>query len=182
MPHTLQTPLPQALKPLSALLLVLALAACGGGGSSSGNPSAGTSNPGGDNTVSPEPAPEPEPEPEPTPEPEPEPEPAPEPEPEPEPTPEPEPEPEPTSEINGDVTLQWQRPVQRENGEYLEGDDIGGYELRYRELTDKDFQVVIIEDGWREDYELTDLQGEFEFQIAAFDVNGLYSNFVALEP
>lgn len=170
--HKLQTPLTSRLKLCLALLLVTTLAACGGGGggSSSGSPSAGAPNSGSDNNTSTEPAPAPEPEPEPKPEPTPEPE------------PEPAPEPEPTNEINGDVTLQWQRPVQRENGEFLEGDEIGGYELRYRELSNEDFEVVIIEDGWLESYEIQNLQGEFEFQIAAFDVNGLYSNFVALTP
>ena len=72
--------------------------------------------------------------------------------------------------------------MEREKFEILEVDEIGGYELRYRELSNEDSEVVIIEDGWRENYELTDLQGQFEFQIAAFDVNGLYSNFVVLEP
>ncbi len=86
------------------------------------------------------------------------------------------------SEVSGAVRLEWDRPEFRENGEYLEGDEIGGYELRYRKLGEDDFETVVIEDGWDEDYELTELVGSYEFTIAAFDSNGLYSEFVSLSP
>lgn len=86
------------------------------------------------------------------------------------------------SEVSGAVRLVWDRPEYRENGEYLEGDDIGGYELRYRRVGEEDTNTVIINDGWDEDYELGELVGSYQFSIAAFDNNGLYSEFVSLSP
>lgn len=80
------------------------------------------------------------------------------------------------------VILQWQRPEQRENGEYLEADEIGGYELRYKKLNSDEFNYLVVEDGWRESFEFQqELIGAYEFQIAAFDTNGLYSEFVSLQ-
>src|SRR5690606_21524289 len=37
--------------------------------------------------------------------------------------------------------LSWSHPTQRENGEYLELDEIGGYELRYRENSLQPFKA-----------------------------------------
>lgn len=81
------------------------------------------------------------------------------------------------------VLLQWQRPEQRENGEYMEGDEIGGYELRYKKLDSDEYSHLVLEDGWLESYEFKEQQlaGAYEFQIAVFDTNGLYSEFVDLQ-
>lgn len=84
------------------------------------------------------------------------------------------------SEVNGIVRLEWNRPEYRENGDYLEGDDIGGYELRYKQVGEEEFQTVIVENGWDEEYDLGELVGSYQFTIAAFDSNGLYSDFVSL--
>jgi hypothetical protein len=94
----------------------------------------------------------------------------------------PAPEEDPVSEpVDGLVTLRWLRPVERENGDYLEMDDVGGYELRYKRTTDTSYQVEIINDAWADSYEL-DLEGDYQFEIATFDTDGLYSQFVALTP
>lgn len=80
------------------------------------------------------------------------------------------------------VVLQWQRPEQRENGEYLEADEIGGYELRYKKINTDEFSHLVVEDGWLESFEFQEkLVGAYQFQIAAFDTNGLYSEFVDLQ-
>lgn len=84
--------------------------------------------------------------------------------------------------VTGPVLLQWSRPALRENGEYLEGDDIGGYELRYREVGLDGEQVVLIDDGWVESYQVERLENAYDFAIAVYDRDGLYSEFVALQP
>jgi hypothetical protein len=63
-----------------------------------------------------------------------------------------------SSVVDGSVSLYWDVPNQRENGEYLDITEIGGYEVRYK------------------------LKGDYEFQIATFDTNGLYSGFVGIDP
>jgi len=80
------------------------------------------------------------------------------------------------------VNLAWRTPDQRENGAYLELDEIGGYEIRYREQGQSSFDTVVIENAYVTDYELDLDEGDYEFSIAVFDVNGLYSRFVNLTP
>lgn len=86
-----------------------------------------------------------------------------------------------TATTNG-VTLEWSIPDMRENGEYLELDDIGGYELRYKKATDTAYTTIIIEDGGVDSYTLNKLSGDYEFSIATYDTDGLFSEFVTLEP
>lgn len=86
------------------------------------------------------------------------------------------------SPVSGPVYLTWKVPNQRENGDYLDITDVGGYELRYRRTTDADFTYVTINDAWTTRHNLTLTEGIYEIQIAAFDKNGLYSQFVDLVP
>lgn len=92
--------------------------------------------------------------------------------------PEPEPDPEPDTM---DVTLYWNTPQERENGEPLDTNEIGGYEIRYR-LVGEDFESVVVDDATVDQYLFSDLAtGDYEFEIAVFDTNGVYSEFVAAQ-
>lgn len=86
------------------------------------------------------------------------------------------------SPVEGSVTLEWRAPDHRENGNYLELDEIGGYEIRYRKEGESDFVSVVVENRYATEYELTGLNGAYEFSIAVYDSNGLYSRFVSLTP
>lgn len=111
----------------------------------------------------------------------------PEPEPvEPEPTdpvvptpvdPEPEPTPvEPEEKLS--VQLAWDIPMQRENGDELKPNEIGGYKIEYRRVGTTNFQTFMVEDGLSDSTEIGDLvQGMYEFRIAAFDADGLFSDY-----
>ena len=96
------------------------------------------------------------------------------------PTPAPTPTPAPEGPINvaGPVTLNWDRPDSRENGDYLAVNEIGGFELRYRAEGDSDFTYVLVEDGYATSQYIGDFYGVYEFQVAVYDTNGLYSQFV----
>lgn len=87
-----------------------------------------------------------------------------------------------TASVAGPVNVDWTAPTLRENGNTLDITEIGGYELRYRKVTDTDFTYVMINDAWKNSYNFSWLEGDFVFQIAAFDTNGNYSNFVDLTP
>ena len=78
------------------------------------------------------------------------------------------------------LVLEWYPPDERENGDHLEEYEIGGYEIRYRSSEQEDYEVVEIEDGLAERYELNNLSGPVEFEIATYDTDGLYSIFVPL--
>lgn len=84
--------------------------------------------------------------------------------------------------VDGSVQLYWSVPTQRENGDYLDITEIGGYELRYKAKGDANFTSIRIADGFIDAYYFNYLKGEYQFQIATFDKDGLYSNFVDIDP
>lgn len=87
-----------------------------------------------------------------------------------------------STEINGPVQVYWTPPSQRENGDFLDITELGGYELRYKRKTDIRFTSVIINDSYTDAYYFDYLEGEYEFQIAVFDTKGVYSVFVPVNP
>lgn len=87
-----------------------------------------------------------------------------------------------TGPLDGPAVIYWSIPTQRENGDYLDIREIGGYELRYKLRSEEDFTSVNIDSGFTDTYYFDYLQGDYEFEIATFDVNGLYSEFVSIHP
>jgi hypothetical protein len=87
-----------------------------------------------------------------------------------------------SAEINGPVEIYWTAPNQRENGTFLDITELGGYELRYKLKSDSRFKYVTISDAYTDSHYFDHLQGKYEFQIAAFDTNGVYSAFVPVSP
>ena len=78
------------------------------------------------------------------------------------------------------VQLSWETPTTREDGQSLYHYEIGGYEIKYRNVNDDEYHYLILlaedsdnpADGTS--VELSD-DGTYEFSVAVFDVNGLYS-------
>lgn len=87
------------------------------------------------------------------------------------------------SNREGVVLLEWRMPDHRENGDYLEDHEIGGYELRFRAAGEREYQRLTINDGLVTSYSLPlqDLS-DYTIEIATFDTDGLYSRYVALTP
>lgn len=74
--------------------------------------------------------------------------------------------------------MSWNIPLQRVNGESLDLSEIGGYEIMYRNTGDLLFESVIVSDSTVSNYLLENLEsGQYEFLIAVFDTDGLYSDF-----
>lgn len=84
--------------------------------------------------------------------------------------------------VDGSVQLLWNVPTQRENGDYLDITEIGGYELRYKQKGDVEYKTIRINDGFTDAYYFEYLKGTYDFEIATFDKDGLYSNFVSINP
>lgn len=83
-----------------------------------------------------------------------------------------------TATANARLTVQWDRPVERENNEPLFLYEIGGYELSYRAVGDIEYQTLVITNGSTTETELSNIKsGQYEIRIAAFDTNGLYSRY-----
>jgi len=83
--------------------------------------------------------------------------------------------------VAGPVGISWTAPNKRENGTYLNITDIGGYEIRYKNITDANYTYITINDAFKNRYDFAYLVGDYIFQIAAFDKNGVYSPFVDVQ-
>jgi hypothetical protein len=88
----------------------------------------------------------------------------------------------PPEVANGDVTLYWAPPTQREDGSSITNAELGGFLIRYKSLTDTDYTFIDIKDSSAKSRIISNLVGDYVFQIAAYDSNNLYSTFVALTP
>lgn len=75
------------------------------------------------------------------------------------------------------VKITWSHPQQRENGQFLELQEIGGYEIRYRNPADATYSHITVNNNATNEYTIENADG-LEFEIAAFDINGIYSQFV----
>lgn len=87
-----------------------------------------------------------------------------------------------SSSVDNQKTFSWSHPKFRENGNFLELDEIGGYELRFKQNPNEDFVYLTIEGN-----ETTSLSTDFIpnnsiVEISTYDTNGLHSNFVAIQP
>ena len=76
------------------------------------------------------------------------------------------------------LTIIWSHPNQRENGTFLELDEIGGYEIRYRKPTDSRYTYITLNGNRTNEYIFTGNTAGLEFEIAVFDSRGIYSRFV----
>ncbi|MEN0038554.1 MAG: carbohydrate-binding protein [Cellvibrio sp.] len=83
-----------------------------------------------------------------------------------------------SQKVAGPVGISWTAPGLRENGTYLDVTELGGYEIRYKKTGDSKYTYVSINDPWTNNYKFEWLEGDYIFQIAAFDKNGIYSPFV----
>lgn len=79
------------------------------------------------------------------------------------------------------LQLSWSAPVARENGAVLSAAEIGGYEIRYKLKSATAYSSVVIPNAAATSYSLSiPTAGEYDVQIAAYDTDFAYSNFVAL--
>jgi hypothetical protein len=88
----------------------------------------------------------------------------------------------PVASVNGDVSVSWIAPTERESGKPMLTSELAGYEIKYRSVSEIAFTVVTIPKAETMAYVFKNLLGDYEFQIAAFDNNFTYSNFIALSP
>jgi hypothetical protein len=78
------------------------------------------------------------------------------------------------------ATIQWSHPTQRANGDFLELSEIGGYEIRVRPTSNSSYIYYNISGNQTTNYVLTNYVSTMTVEIAVFDSNGLYSEFVTV--
>lgn len=84
--------------------------------------------------------------------------------------------------VAGRAMFKWIIPSKRENESALDTAEIGGYEIRYKLKSEADYTSITITDGLMSSYTIQNLSGDYEFQIAAYDINQIYSQFVSIYP
>jgi hypothetical protein len=88
----------------------------------------------------------------------------------------------PAANAKGDVTLYWTPPTQREDESNLSSAELGGFLIRYKPKADTAYTFIDIKDGSAKSNIIANLIGDYDFQIAAYDSNYLYSTFTTLSP
>jgi hypothetical protein len=83
--------------------------------------------------------------------------------------------------VAGSVAITWTAPDKRENGDPIYIEELGGYEIRYKKVGDSKYTYISINDPWTQNYKFDWLEGDYTFQIAAFDKEGIYSPFVDIQ-
>jgi hypothetical protein len=79
--------------------------------------------------------------------------------------------------LEGPVGLSWIAPKQREDKSLLDIIELGGYQIRYKTVSDTKYTYVVINDAWTTTYNFSWLEGDYIIQIAAFDKLGILSDF-----
>lgn len=80
------------------------------------------------------------------------------------------------------LSVEWRIPNKRENGDYIELYEIGGYELRHIPLGSSTYSNTIITNATTTRFIIPASTLKDTYEVAAFDVNGLYSRFIKLTP
>jgi hypothetical protein len=83
--------------------------------------------------------------------------------------------------MTGSAAFDWLPPTERENGSSLTTAEIAEYELRYRKTTENTYSYVSIDKN-AVHTSINNLNGDYVFEIATIDTDGLYSNFVKITP
>lgn len=78
------------------------------------------------------------------------------------------------------ATIEWRQPAARQNGDYLELSEIGGYQIRYKASTATTFNYITIEGNSTTKYVFDKSTIDLKFEIAVYDESGLYSDFVTI--
>lgn len=78
------------------------------------------------------------------------------------------------------ATIEWAHPISRANGSYLNLDEIGGYDIRYKTAASSTYTHIDISGNWTTSYFFpTSLLG-LTFEIAVYDTDGIYSDYTAI--
>lgn len=87
----------------------------------------------------------------------------------------------PAELVVGSATLKWLPPTERENQAVLPAAEIGGYEIRYKTILENNYHYKLVSSQLNQTT-ITGLTGYYSFEIATYDINGLYSNFTNITP
>jgi len=77
--------------------------------------------------------------------------------------------------------IEWAHPIARANGDYLNLDEIGGYDIRYKPSTSSTYTHINIKGNSTTSYTFTGALSGLTFEIAVYDTASIYSQYVVIE-
>lgn len=78
------------------------------------------------------------------------------------------------------ASIEWSHPISRANGDYLNLDEIGGYDIRYKAVLDLLYIHIDIKGNSTTSYKFLNSIIDLKFEIAVYDINGVYSDYVPI--
>lgn len=82
--------------------------------------------------------------------------------------------------VYGDIMLYWTEPTERANGDPLSSDEIGGYEIRYKQASEDSYSSYIVSGNEVTQLLLENIPNPASqtIEVAVFDTDGIYSDYV----
>jgi len=78
------------------------------------------------------------------------------------------------------LRISWSHPTKRGNGTFLELDEIAGYEIRFKQNLTSNYTYLILSGNRTTTYPTDLIPANSIIEIAVYDKNGLFSDFVAI--
>ena len=85
-----------------------------------------------------------------------------------------------SASIQKTITLNWTHPSKRENGQFLELDEIGGYEIRFKQPTYDNYTYILLTGNRTTSFSTDLIPPNSSIEIAVYDTNELYSSFAPI--
>jgi len=76
--------------------------------------------------------------------------------------------------------IEWAHPIARANGDYLNLDEIGGYDIRYKSSSSSTYTHVDIKGNSTTSYKFTGSLSDLTLEIAVYDTSDVYSEYVTI--
>lgn len=82
------------------------------------------------------------------------------------------------------TVIRWNHPNKRENGQFLELDEIGGYEIRFKPPAYNNYAYIMLTGNRTTSFSTDLIPANSTIEIAVYDMNELYSSFtpISAEP
>ena len=78
------------------------------------------------------------------------------------------------------TTIRWSHPNKRENGQFLELDEIAGYEIRFKSTTQNNYTYISLPGNRTTSFSTDLIPTNSTIEIAVYDTNMLYSTFTPM--
>jgi hypothetical protein len=86
-----------------------------------------------------------------------------------------------SSSVATSAVIEWSHPIARANGDYLNLDEIGGYDIRYKSAASNIYNHINVKGNSTTSYTFVGSLSGLTFEIAVYDTRSVYSQYVTIE-